>query len=486
MNKNFAILVVPMPKSIIEDKPLCFIDVETTGTNALNGRIIEIGILKVINGELVREYESLINPELRIDPFIESMTGINYEALENAPVFSTVKDEIYEMLADSIFVAHNVRFDYSFVRNEFKRQGVNFSSKHFDTIKLARFLYPGYARYNLDSIMERHGITNNARHRAFGDAKVLWDFFKLAKKNSPEKVFREALNFVLKKPSLPLNISAEKIDSLPESPGVYIFYGENGMPVYIGKSIDIKDRVLSHFSNDLHNSTDMKIAQTVKDIEVIVTAGELSALLLESTLIKKMKPVYNRMLRESRKMTVLVKKITGTGHYSIDIKTIDEVETEQISDILGTFRSIKQAKDFLFEVSKEFKLCHKILGLEKGKGYCFNYQLGLCNGICKDEELTIKYNIRFDEAFHKRKVKKWNFESPILIREDGEKSQLHLIDKWCYLGSIKDESQGLEDLKKDYIFDYDTYRILNRYLTNPNNLKTVTKLNNNQVFEKTV
>jgi DNA polymerase III subunit epsilon len=443
-----------MPKSVIYDKPLSFVDVETTGTNAVNGRIIEIGIIKVYEDRVVTEFESLINPELRIDPFIEQMTGIGLADLENAPVFAEVKDQIYEILYDSIFVAHNVRFDYSFIKNEFRRHEVSFKARHFDTVKLARTLYPGHSHYNLDAIMERHEITNKMRHRAMGDAKVLWEFFKKAK-DTMEK-----------------DVSQESIDALPESPGVYIFYGESG-PLYIGKSINLKDRVLSHFANDSESNTDMKIRMGVKSIEVQETAGELSALLLESFLIKKHKPLYNKVLRESKKMHVIVKGVNAAGYNTLNLTELESVPREDIANILGVFRSSKQAKDFVYGLAKEKKLCLKVLGFEKGKGYCFNYQLGLCGGACVERESCLRYNLRFDEAFFARKIKAWLFGGPVLIKEVGEKTELHLIDNWCYLGSIKNESESIEDVKREYFFDYDTYKILKRHLSNPKNFQNV-------------
>ena len=133
---------------------ICFVDVETTGTSAFYNRVIEIGIVKTLNGEIVKEYKTLINPQTHIDPFIEQLTGIDPISLENAPTFEEVAPEIYELLSDSFFVAHNVRFDYGFLRNEFKRSGIKLSLKHFCTVKLSRLLYPDMKRHNMDAIID--------------------------------------------------------------------------------------------------------------------------------------------------------------------------------------------------------------------------------------------------------------------------------------------------------------------------------------------
>lgn len=460
-------------------KSICFVDVETSGMSAYRNRIIEIGIIKVENDKIVKEYKSLLNPQGRIDPYIETMTGINYSNLENAPTFYDIKEEILELLTDSVFVAHSVRFDYGFIRSEFKRVGINFSTKHFCSVKLARLLYPNQKKYNLDSIIKHFNIECKNRHRALDDAKVIYEFYKKSKQNIKPDLFEKAIDIVLKRTTVPSYISQELIDKLPENPGVYIFYDEKGLPLYIGKSINIKDRILSHFSNDHLDSKDMKISQRVRSIEAIETAGELGALLLESTLIKKHKPVLNRMLREKRKIPVMFKSVNKHGYYTIEIKVLDKIGLDQIENILGVFKSLKQAKDWVYQLAKAYTLCPKVLGLDKSNNYCFYYHLGQCNGACNNQENVLKYNLRFEEGFYQRKIKPWNFNTPIVIKEIGDKVESHVIDKWCYLGSIKNESETLEDITNDYSFDYDTYKILYKYIINPTNQKNISYFKTN-------
>lgn len=455
------------------DKPISFVDVETTGTNAYGGKIIEIGIIRTVGSVVVQEYQTLINPGLRIDPFIEKITGISSIDLENAPSFEAVKDKIFEILNDSIFVAHNVRFDYGFVRNEFKRVGINFTSKHFDTVKLAKILYPGHTHYNLDALTRRHGIVIQNRHRAFGDAEAIWNFFKLSKQNINSDIFEEALKRVLKKPSIPPNIPSNVIDNLPEEPGVYIFQDNVGMPLYIGKSINIKERVLSHFANDYTSQVDMKISQSAKSIEFIETAGDFSALLLESKLIKKHKPLFNKALRESGGMVVVLKSTDERGYNTIVVKKMKDIGPQDISNILVVYKSKAELKKDIAEICKLNSLCPKIMGIESSSGFCFYYQIKNCKGACGGEEWNLKYNLRFDEAFFNKKIKKWKFDGPVLIKENGKKSEVHVVDNWCYLGNIKDDSDSLDKLDAKQVFDYDTYKILKRYLSNPRNLRNV-------------
>ncbi len=323
---------------------LCFIDVETSGLNASYNRIIEIGLLKVKKGELVKEFKTFLNPQSYVDPFIETMTGIKSSDLELAPSFYEIKDELLELLEDSIFVAHNVRFDYGFIRNEFKRAGVKYSSKHFDTIKLAKILYPNLPRYGLDSLIQNFNFECKNRHRAFDDAKVLWDFYSMSQKSVHPDLFLQAVNTVLKKPTLPINLDPKIFENLSENAGVYIFYGKSGEVLYIGKSVCLKDRIYSHFSNDHLSSTDMKISQEICSIETVDTAGELGALLLESTLIKKHQPIYNKLLRVSRKMPILLRTSDENGYNSVQIKELDQIDVSELPNFLIFFMTLNQTK----------------------------------------------------------------------------------------------------------------------------------------------
>ena len=456
-------------------KSICFVDLETTGINAKYGKIIEIGIIKTEDGEIVQKYSKLLNPGTHVDPFVENLTGISVRDLENAPSFYEIKDELLEILKDSVFVAHSVRFDYGFIRNEFKRIGISYTSKHFCTVKLSRLLYPNLKKYNLDSIIENFNIKCARRHRAYDDAKVIYEFFKLSQNSIKSDIFKEALNIALKKPTIPLSLNEKELEKIPETPGVYFFYGNEGEILYIGKSINLKDRVMSHFTNDHLSSKDMKISQRIKSIETIVTAGELSALLLESALVKKHQPTYNRMLKDKKKMVVLLKTTNKNGYSSVDFELLDNIEIDKIGEVVGIFKSKKQAIDFLYSVAKEYRLCPKVLGVDKSKGYCFYYHLDQCSGACQKKEMVLKYNLRFDDAFYKSKIKNWNFDSPIAISEVGEKEELHIVDKWCYLGSIKSSGESVEDIKMEYKFDVDTYKILQRFISNPKNQQHIQK-----------
>ncbi len=465
---------------------LSFVDIETTGGQAKFDRIIEIGIVRVEDNKVVQKYETLLNPDTYVSPFIEQLTGISQKDLERAPTFYEVKDDILGLLQDSVFVAHNVRFDYGFLRSEFKRHLTDFSAKHFCTVKLSRALFPNHTHHNLDAIIERFALTCENRHRALGDAQVLWDFYTHVQKSVSPETFSLAVHEALKRPSRPIHISEVVLDTLPESPGVYIFQDKTGAPLYVGKSINIRERVLSHFSSDTESTKERELSEQTHHIETIVTAGELSALFLESKLVKELQPLYNRKLRYQRKLFVLCKVVDDAGYESVELREMEKVTVSDFSDIMAIVKSKKQARSILREISREHNLCPKLLGIEHTKTSCFSYRLGWCKGACAEKEPPLLYNLRMITAFSEYKIKKWPFNGPILIKEENaldEKSIGYVIDSWCYLGNCQTES--ICDISSDYVFDLDMYKILVQYLKQPKNYKKIKVLNNTQVLNNT-
>ncbi len=286
---------------------LAIVDTETTGGSFYHDRIIEIGILIVENGKLVKTYQTLINPERYIPSFISTITGIYEQDVEKAPTFLQIKDELWDILKEAIFVAHNASFDKGFLKAEFARSGLSFQPKTLCTVRLSRKFFPEYSRHNLDEIIHRFNLPCDRRHRALDDAKVLYDFLEIIKSRFTSEEITKNINPLLKAAPIPPTLNPKEIEELPENHGVYIFYDSKDAPLYIGKSINIKKRVQSHFSASSRETKEMKIFQNVARIETMVTPGELGALLLESEMIKKLLPIHNRRLRKTRHIVILKK-----------------------------------------------------------------------------------------------------------------------------------------------------------------------------------
>lgn len=506
---------------MLPDK-LAFVDIETTGMRSAYDRIIEIGILRVEDGELVQTFKSLINPQTYIPREITSLTGITGSDLEHAPTFRAIKNEIIEILADCTFVAHNVRFDYGFLKHELMRENITYQAKHFCTVRLSRILYPNWPRHNLDALMQQCNIQCESRHRAFDDAKVLYEFYNHIHKTLPTEIVKEAIAKTMKKPSLPIKLPFGELEKLPDKPGVYIFYGsseyvnpkseirnpkqiqninkkdskplehlnlENSdivsdldirasnlkktIPLYVGKSINIRNRVLSHFSSDIASPTEMKISQQIESIETITTAGELGALFLESQMIKEMLPIYNKRSRIKHELISLRSRKDKLGYQECYLEPITSISPTNLENFLGFFRSRKQAKAFLASIAKEHGLCEKLLGLEKTSTGCFAYRLGRCKGACVKSEKAEIYNLRLEMALTGTKILPWPFNGAITIQEDGldGKSEYFIVDNWCYIGNVSVDPEGnmKDHMLQDVTFDLDMYKILRQFLKNPSN-----------------
>jgi DNA polymerase-3 subunit epsilon len=444
------------------DRPLVFLDLETTGATASFDRITEIGLIEVERGAFVREWSTLVNPQMRIPPFIESLTGINNDMVAAAPAFADVAAELLARLKGRLLIAHNARFDYGFLKAEFGRLETKYSSDLVCTVKLSRKLFPGHARHNLDSLMERHGVTCDARHRALGDARVLWDLIRIWREELGADAVNSAAAAQIKSPALPPGLSPLVLDELPESPGVYLFYGENDLPIYIGKSVNLRSRVLAHFSSDVRIAKDMRIVQQIKRIDWKETAGELGALLEESRLVKTLLPTMNRQLR--RNSDVCVFTWQPGRRKAPQVVSASDIDFTDTDNVYGAFRTKRAALDTLRKLAQAFELCHIESGLEKGAGPCFAHQLKRCHGVCAGKESPAHHDLRLMEALAELKLQTWPFKGRIGVRETGaDGAELHVLDHWCYLGTVR-SAQDLDMLDARPAFDLDTYKILKRFL----------------------
>ena len=451
------------------DEPYVCVDVETDGMNYTHGHVIEVAAIRVEHGEIVREFTTLINPGVSIPYFITNLTGITTNDVQDAPAFGDIADELTDILDGATFVAHNVRFDYSFLKQEFRRVGIDFEPKQLCTVKLSRKLYPDQSSHKLSSLIERHGFVYSARHRAYDDAHVLWQFLTLTQQQFAHQALNEAISYQIKRPSLPKHLDMDSITNLPTGHGVYMFDDEKGMPLYIGKSVNIRRRVLSHFTRDSEEYREFKIAQSVHAIRFESTGGELEALLREAHLIKTEQPLYNRRLRRVRMLTALRQQINSDGYISIVSDQLTEVKPDQFDTILALYDKRGAAKTSLLTIIKTFDLCPKLCGIEKAKGACFSYQLGRCKGACIGKESSDSYNRRVLLAFEHKRIQSWPYDGPVVVRETqsgGAGSNGFIVDQWSIIGKIFQE-EDFEPVVTRYeaVFDYDAYKILRSFMT---------------------
>ena len=448
------------------NQPLIFLDLETTGATATHDRITEIGLVEVTDGKIVGKWSQLVNPEESIPPFIQSLTGISNDMVRDAPTFDELAPALYERLQGKLLIAHNVRFDYGFLKNEFARVGLPYRSRVLCTAKLSRKLFPEHRRHNLDSLIERWQLTCTARHRALGDAEVLWEFMQKLSAKVDGALIDRALKAQLATPSLPAGIALEALEGLPESPGVYLFYDEKSAPLYVGKSVNLRSRVWSHFSGDHRVAKDMRITEQVARVEWIETAGELGALINESRLIKELLPVHNRRARRISNFYSWEWDGSLDSAAPLKLVTAGDAQMARLENLYGTFRARHAAVAALTGIAEEQGLCPMLLGLEPTRrkdAPCFAYQLQRCRGACCGKESLRAHNLRLMEALQSLRLAQWPFKGAIGLRERaGERSEVHVFDRWCFLGTAISEADIYDKLevRGAPVFDLDIYKIL--------------------------
>jgi DNA polymerase III subunit epsilon len=451
---------------------LAFVDLETTGGNAAHHRITEVAVVRVHNGELADEWSSLVNPECPIPAYIAQFTGISDDMVARAPRFAEIAAEVLRKLQGAVFVAHNARFDYSFLRSEFRRLDMPFSAKTLCTVKLSRRLFPEHVHHNLDAVMRRHGLVCSARHRALGDAQVLRDFWFKLRREIPQAALGATVQSVLGARKLPAHLPADFADDLPEGHGAYRLYGEDGALLYVGKSHALRTRVLDQLAGGDAESGQHKLWRLVRHIDWAETAGELGALLREAEWIKTQKPLYNRRGKNQAHSYTL-----RAVAMPIEVVAIDGVDPADLEQCCGVFHSDKDARKALGDIARAQRLCLKVLGLEDGVGSCLAYQIGQCRGACVGKEPLMLHDLRVRLALSSLKLKPWPFPGRIALRERDPRSgefqgapgaDLHVIDHWTYLGTARseDELAVLRARPAGAGFDVDVYRILVRYFSN--------------------
>lgn len=450
-------------------RPIVFVDLETTGGNATHDRITEIGVVEVSRAG-VEHWSVLVDPQESIPPFIQQLTGITNDMVSGQPSFASLAEALAERLEGKLFVAHNARFDYGFLKNEFKRAGIQFKADVLCTVRLSRHLFPSVQRHGLDALIARFGLEPAGRHRALADADLLWQFWQRIHELYSVELIDAAIKSLIKRASTPPQLPDGALDEIPATPGVYLFYGENDLLLYIGKSVNLKQRVASHFSGDHRIAKDLRLSQEIRRIEFRQTAGEIGALLLESQLIKQLAPPHNRRLR---RQAGLCAWRLAPGSDTPELVYAHQVDFGQASALFGPFVSKARAEAGLRELADAHQLCHRVLGLEKadGRRACFAYQIKRCKGACLGEESRAAHAERLRAALAPHAMRAWPYAGPIAVVEQAshtrDERQWHVIDNWSYLGSARDEA-GVADVLAAappvVTFDRDVHDILARHL----------------------
>jgi DNA polymerase-3 subunit epsilon len=425
---------------------LAFVDVETTGSSPERERVTEVGVVTVdADGEALRvtEWSSLVNPGVPIPAEIQWLTGITNDMVRDAPPFETLAPALFDRLEGAVFVAHNARFDYGFLRAEFARAGLDWHAKTLCTVRLSRHLYPDRAPHTLDAIIERFSLGGEPRHRALGDARVLWRLLQVLAARHGAAELERAVALLLKRPSLPPHLPPDALDGIPHAPGVYLFHGLNTHPIYIGKSIDLRARIAGHFNAEHRAPRELRLSQEVHRLEWEETAGEIGALLREVELVKTRLPAHNVALR--RKLNAVMLQLGDGGRPGF--LPAATLPVDAAGHVYGPFGSRASARGMLVALAGEHGLCLKVLGLEgrarsAADAPCFNRQLGRCLGACVGEESRDAHRARLQELLAPHLLPAWPTAGPVAwVERHAARSReaWHVFDRWCWLGSVGTE-----------------------------------------------
>lgn len=439
------------------------VDIETTGNGYKGSKITEISIFRFDGEQIVDEYTTLVNPESSIPAFITNLTGITNAMVRTAPKFYEIAKKVHEFTKDTIFVAHNVNFDYNIIRAEFKSLGFDFRRKKLCTVRLSRKIIPGLNSYSLGNICSAEGIHIADRHRAKGDAEATVELFKRLVQRDDNFIINSFLNPRSRQATLPPLLDRKVVDNLPETHGVYYFEDLNKDIIYVGKANNIKQRVISHFYDKKKKEVTMCLETA--HISYTETGSELLALLLESAEIKKKYPKYNRAQRRASEAVGLFSYEDQKGIMHLAYNRL-----KLVPNALMKFYSVAECRSTLERICADYELCPKYCHLQTNVNACFHYQIKQCKGICSDKESISSYNERVQKAIESIGLQAEN----LVITETGRNHNeigFALIMDGIYKGfGYVDSSHNLSQ-PEDYLFfvqpqqdNRDVQRILNAYL----------------------
>ncbi|GAB4495676.1 MAG: exonuclease domain-containing protein [Saprospiraceae bacterium] len=371
------------------------IDVETTGGVARHERITEIAIVLHDGKAVVDTFSTLINPERSIPWNITMVTGITDEMVAQAPKFYEVAKQIVQMTEGAVFVAHNVSFDYSFVREEFARLGFNFSRKQLCTVRLARKVFPGLPSYSLSNLKKHFGIEAERSHRALDDTLATVQIFEKILAEQSGGTIKSLVNHGIREAKLPSGITLERLHTVPEACGVYYLHDERGEVIYVGKSLNIRKRLFEHFA-DLTPKGE-KLRAGVADLSWEITGSELVALLLESAEIKRLLPRVNRALRIRSYAGCIFTYTDQNGYRCLAVGKRTARNTKKL-ELVADYPKVDSARSHLQSIVRQHELCFRLSNLDASERACFHYSIKKCRGACVGEEPPETYNERVGQA----------------------------------------------------------------------------------------
>ena len=454
----------------LQGRALAVVEVKTTGVHPARDAIWELAIIQVdAEGCVAERLHWLFEPGVALPPQLLSLSGLHPLELSGQPRIDSEARAIADAIRGRVLMGHNLRFSLAFLRRVLP-DWKTLRPPQLCTLRLARATLPQLASAGFDARCAHFGITRFFRDRAVPDAEAV---LTLAQ-HLLQEVAPTTLGQQLRSAARPPLLAAERFAQLPERPGVYYFVGDGGAQLYVGKSRNLRRRVMSHFQNDHRDRRSLQMVQQIRNVQLAVTAGELGALLFESAEIKRLQPLYNRRLRKQREL--LTWALAGEPG-ELHIELLQHHALRPGLRHVGLFRSRHQARQWLLEQARERRLCLRVLGLEEGEGACFAYQLGRCAGACCGEEPRSAHDRRLLAGAERLQTQAWPWNGPVALVERDEQhglTQWHVLDQWRHLGTVDqlEHAQPLLAARRGG-FNLDTYHILLGHLRRHPNMEIV-------------
>jgi DNA polymerase-3 subunit epsilon len=423
------------------------VDIETTGGHASANGITEIAICIHDGKKVVKRFETLVNPYKEIPIYISALTGITNEMVQSAPPFEDVAADVYHLIHGKIFVAHNVNFDYSFVRYHLAAAGYDLQCNKLCTVRLGRKILPGLPSYSLGRLCRHLGIDNESRHRAAGDAEATAELFTLLLNSDSNGHIKSALKQNSKEQLLPPNLPKTDIDQLPYGPGVYYFHDQKGKVIYVGKAKNIKKRVSSHFTGNNPGLQRQEFLRNICQVTHQVCGTELIAFVLEAIEIKRLWPKYNRSLKRFENAYCLYAFEDQRGYLRLAVD-----KRRKYSDPIYTCNSLLEGYNLLNKLIEAFSLCPKLCFIQKNNDPCLGANGSSC--ACEGVEPVDDYNKKVNTAIDELKQALPTYA----IRDEGRTGDEHS----CILVE-KGQFYGMGYIS--HYFDADNIQQLKNYLT---------------------
>ena len=433
------------------------VDIETTGGNASGSRITEIAIIIHDGTKVIDRFETLINPQREIPLPIFALTGIDNEMVHNAPIFDAIAETVLQLLTNRIFVAHNVNFDYSFVRHQLEEAGFKWTARKLCTVRAARKIRPGLHSYSLGNLCRSLDIIIENRHRAGGDAEATAILFSRLLEWDVEGEIEKMVKKTAQDQRLPPNLPPADFEQLPEKPGVYYFYNQVRKVIYIGKAVNLKKRVASHFSGHKITPQRQHFLRDIYGISFEVCATELMALLLECTEIKKLWPMYNRALKRFDAKFGLYEYEARSGHRYLAVGKLNKYQA-----CIEVFNNLHDGINLLRNLAGQFEIDNR---------FCKYCTLGEGEALQRNDFTNIpdvaQHNMRVESAIDFLKKNRPSFAVIDKGRYAGERSCIWVEDGHFYgMGYIASDIGFTQPSEvKDYVTPYRSNQYIMKLIT---------------------